>query len=78
MEQARKYTAAFDRNGCPVAIFSVPVSGCIVEEKAMEIPAPARRVMLVAEAHKMGHFGADKTAHRIKESGFDWLGLSQD
>ena len=77
-EQAKKYKIIFGANGCPVAIFSVPGGGGLVEEQVKEIPAPARRIALVAEAHELGHFGADKTAKRLWDLGFDWVGLLQD
>ena len=77
-EQSRSYRIMFSENGCPIAIFSVPKTGSLLPEKTMEIPAPARRVVLVAAAHEFGHFAADKTANRLWDQGFDWLGILQD
>ncbi len=54
------------------------MGGGVVEEQVKEVPAPARRITLVAEAHEMGHFGAEKTARRLWDLGFDWVGLLQD
>ncbi len=50
----------------------------VVEEQVKEVPAPSRRISLVAEAHELGHFGAEKTAQRLWALGFDWVGLTQD
>ena len=38
----------------------------------------ARRdgISFLAEAHEMEHLGAEKTARRLWDLGFDWLGLS--
>ena len=77
-EQAKKYRITFGPGGCPLAIFSVPGVGGLSEEQVKEIPALARRIALVAEAHEMGHLGAENTARRLWDSGFDWLGLLQD
>ena len=77
-EQAQRYRITFGKGGCPLAIYSVPIVGSLIYGKPMEVPAPARRVTLVAEAHELGHFGADKTAQRVRDLGFDWLGLEQD
>ena len=40
----------------------------------------ARRdgISFLAEAHEMEHLGAEKTARRLWDLGFDWLGLLQD
>ena len=77
-EQAKKYRIIFSPGGCPMAIFTVPGGGGVVIEQVKEVPAPARRITLVAEAHEMGHFGAEKTARRLWDLGFDWVGLLQD
>ena len=77
-EQSKKYRIIFGPGGCPMAIFTVPGGGGVVVEQVKEVPAPSRRIALVAEAHELGHFGAEKTARRLWDLGFDWVGLTQD
>ena len=64
-EQAKRFRTIFGDNGCPLAIFTVPVRRELGELGEEEIPAPARRIKLVAEAHELGHSGAEKTPQRL-------------
>ena len=77
-EQAKQFRGMFSESGFPIAIFTAPTQGLLLQEKALEVPAPGRRIAIVAAAHEFGHFGADKTMGRIRALGFDWLGLLQD
>ena len=77
-EQAKHYRGMFTDLGYPIAIFTAPSQGLLTQEKALEVPAPGRRISIVAAAHEFGHFGADKTMNRIRTLGYDWLGLLQD
>ena len=78
VEQSKQYRGMFTAAGYPIAIFTAPAQGLLTQEKALEVPAPGRRVAIVAAAHEFGHFGADKTMNRIRSLGYDWLGLLQD
>ena len=65
VEQAKQYRGIFTESGFPIAIFTAPNQGLLTTGKALEIPAPGRRISIVAAAHEFGHFGADKTMSRI-------------
>ena len=60
VEQAKHYRGMFTESGYPIAIFTAPTQGLLTQEKALEVPAPGRRISIVAAAHEFGHFGADK------------------
>ena len=78
VEQAKQYRGMFTESGYPIAIFTAPIQGLLTQGKALELPAPGRRISIVAAAHEFGHFGGDKTMNRIRALGYDWLGLLQD
>ena len=78
VEQAKQYRRMFTASDYPIAVLTAPVQGLLTQEKAMEVPAPGRRISIVAAAHEFGHFGADKTMGRIRALGYDWLGILQD
>ena len=64
----------------PVAIFCVAGKHPDVARDSgpCEVPAPSRRLSIVADAHEWGHFGTFKTLARIRAEGFWWLGMSAD
>ena len=48
-----------------MAIFMVPGGGGVVVEQVKEVPAPSRRISLVAEAHELGHFGSGEDRSEV-------------
>ena len=49
------------------------------QKQQFEIPAPSRRLKLIAEAHmNTGHLGTWKTRSWIESFGFSWVGIDED
>ena len=78
---AAEHRAAFvEGHAFPLAIFTVPGThpASPMGSTPLEIPAPSRRLALIAHAHELGHFGVAKTVAKVRSAGYWWVGLDSD